>query len=294
MKRRQSIGLALAGLGLLFSAGCGSSNPDPAPQLEVALKLRNASATPAEASGAAAAAPTGTGWGTIRGKFVVDSAPPAPAALKIDKDVDVCGKHALVDQSLVVNPADKGLANVVLFVRNKNVRVNPEAEAALPKDVLLDNKGCQFEPHVVAYWAGKQNLNVKNSDPVAHNTNISPPGETGINPLLPPEAVQAVSFRRPQNDGVAATCNIHPWMKGYIVIRDNPYFAVTGPDGSFELKNVPAGEELEVEVWHERASGGVTVADGKVKPTKSRFKITVPENGVEDLGTLVVPLSALQ
>jgi hypothetical protein len=146
----------------------------------------------------------------------------------------------------------------------------------------------------VAYWAGKQNLTVKNSDPVAHNTNISPPGETGINPLLPPEAVQNVAFRRPQNDGVAATCNIHPWMKGYVVIRDNPYFVVTGPDGSFELKNVPAGEKLEIEVWHERAANGVEVADGKVKPSKGRFTITVPENGEEDLGTLVVPLSSLK
>jgi hypothetical protein len=46
-------------------------------------------------------------------------------------------------------------------------------------------------------------------------------------------------------------CNIHAWMHSYIGVVDHPYFAVTGPDGKFQWKNVPPGD-YTVAVWHEK------------------------------------------
>lgn len=206
--------------------------------------------------------------GTLKGKFVFDGKAPEPAALKVDKDVEVCGQHPIKDESLVVGP-DGGIANVVVYVRTKGVKVDPSIEA--PATVSLDNKDCRFEPHVVGVWAGKQKLLLGNSDSIGHNSNIQPPGDTPANPLLAPMKTQEFSFRRAQNVGVPVTCNIHPWMKGWVIVRDNPYFAISGADGSFEIKGLPPGE-LEFQVWHEKA-GYVDVPS--LKWDKGRFKTKI-------------------
>ena len=77
-------------------------------------------------------------WGTIKGKFVFGGAPPSAGELKADKDPEVCGKHKLLAEELVVG-ADKGIANVVVFVRDKDVKINPEAAKAAAAKVTLDN-----------------------------------------------------------------------------------------------------------------------------------------------------------
>ena len=87
----------------------------------------------------------------------------------------------------------------------------------------------------------------------------------------------------------AATCSIHPWMKAYIIARDDPYFAVTGADGSFEIKNLPAGEDVEFQVWHEGAPAGL---EAKAGWGKGRFKLKLPADGEQDLGTIEVPATA--
>jgi hypothetical protein len=74
-------------------------------------------------------------------------------------------------------------------------------------------------------------------------------------------------------------------MKSYLIARDDPYFAVTGKDGSFEIANLPAGEEIEFQVWHERSAAGISA--GPV--SKGRFKVKVPADGVEDMKVIEVP-----
>jgi hypothetical protein len=62
-------------------------------------------------------------------------------------------------------------------------------------------------------------------------------------------------------------------MTGYVVVTDNPHFAVTGDDGSFEIKDVPAGK-YTVEIWHEKYGSQtkeLTVADGKAADLKGEF-----------------------
>ena len=147
---------------------------------------------------------------------------------------------------------------------------------------MFDQKECVFLSHVQPVMVGQQLL-IKNSDPIGHNTNIAPPGDQGVNPLLSPGGEFEHKFSFQQNNPVAVTCNIHPWMKAYVFPRGNPYFAITDKEGKFEIKNVPAGEPVEFRLWHESAD---TLAPGDW--SRGRKMITVPENGVTDLGKIEV------
>lgn len=218
----------------------------------------------------------------LTGRFVFGGAVPAAQKLNIDKDVEAFGNLGLVDETLAVG-ADGGIANVVVYVRTEGVAVTPEAEKAVAPKIEYDNKGGRFIPRILPVWVGKQTLVIKNSDPVGHNSNLQPLGDTPINPLLTPNSSVEHQFGRKQNLPQPVGCNIHPWMKGYILPRDNPYATVSGADGKFELKNVPAGTELEFQVWHEKA--GYLAA--KPEWEKGRFMMTL-KDGANDLGELKV------
>jgi plastocyanin len=226
-----------------------------------------------------AAATAEAGWGTLKGKFVYAGAPPAPPKLDVNKDQEVCSKHPLVDESLLVD-ASGGVANVVVFVRTKNVEVAPSYESSAKETVIYDNKGCRFEPHILAMRI-TQTLELRNSDPIGHNSNMQPIGLQGINPLLPAGGTATYQFTRAQNLPVTITCNIHPWMKGYVVARDNPYVAISKPDGTFEIKDLPTGD-LEFQAWQER-SGYLNARDW----VKGKFTETIKE-GDNDLGEIKV------
>ena len=227
-------------------------------------------------------------WASLKGRFVFDGTPPTPVEITADKDVEVCGKHKLVNEELVVSD-DKGIANVVLFVRSKGVTVHPDLEDGSKADpVGLDNKDCRFQPHVGFVQTG-QTLTIKNSDSVGHNSNIATMKISPSNSLVPSNGSSDVTFSSDEAIPASVTCNIHPWMKAYLVIRPNPYGAVSGADGSFEIENLPVGEELEFQLWHEK--GGYldefTLGGKKASAKRGRMDFTVEEGGT-DLGDIVV------
>ncbi|RLS77535.1 MAG: hypothetical protein DWI03_06245 [Planctomycetota bacterium] len=226
-------------------------------------------------------------WASIKGKFVFGGSVPAAADLKADKDVEVCGKHKLVNEELVVG-ADKGIANVVVFVRDKGVKVNPELAAAAAKaKVELDNASCRFEPHVVFVQTGQEFV-IKNSDTVGHNSNVSTVKNPPSNSLVPAGGSAALKFSSEEAIPAQVTCNIHPWMKAWVLVRPNPYAAVSKADGSFEIKGVPAGD-IELQFWHEKAGylAEMTIGGKAEKVSKGRMKLTVPAAG-KDMGDIVL------
>jgi len=228
-------------------------------------------------------------WTTIKGRFVFGGEAPPAADLKVDKDIEVCGKHKLVAEELVVG-ADKGIANVVVFVRDKDVKVKPGAEA--PAAAVLDNTGCRFQPHVVFVQTG-QELVVKNSDTVGHNSNIATVKNPPSNNLIPAGGETTVKFAADEAIPAQVTCNIHPWMKAYAVFRKDGYVAVSAADGSFTIADLPAGEPIEFQVWHERV-GGVGLSRPDLKWSgKGRFTVTIEEGQTRDLGTLELPAGSL-
>ena len=276
------------------SVGCGRSRvAAPGADVEAAGKIRatlvsasvNAGGTTADA------AATGTGWGTLRGRFVFAGAPPQAKALVVDKDTEVCsvGGMKLLDRSVLVDASSKGLANVVVFAR-KTSRVKTDAAEA---PAVFDQKNCEFLSPVFAARVGQQ-VDVRNSDPIGHNTNIA---GSSFNQLIP--AGQGTAYKPDAETGMPTmvTCNIHPWMKAYAVFRKDGYVAVSSADGSFSIPDLPAGETIEFQVWHER-SGGPNGAVGLEKPDlkwtpKGRFEIKLEADEVKDLGTLEIPSSAI-
>ncbi len=224
-------------------------------------------------------------WGDLTGKFVFDGKAPEPAAINVNKDEEVFGKLGLKDESLLVG-AGGGLANVVVYCRTANVAVNPDLAKDVSAKVVYDNKGGRFTPHVLTIWLDKQTLVLHNSDPVGHNSNVQPLGDAGINPLLPANSSVDHTFNRPQSIPVPVACNIHPWMKGYILPRPNPYATVSKEDGTFKIEKLPVGE-LEFQAWQER-TGYVDLADSKPPMPKGRFKVTI-KPGTNDLGVIKVP-----
>ena len=229
-------------------------------------------------------------WGTLTGRFVYDGKAPTPAKITPDKDQEVCGKHPLNDESLVVD--DKGgLANVFIWVRSKDVKVAPGYEAKAKDKAVLDNHDCRFEPHALAMRT-TQPLDVKNSDPMGHNTNAALVVNSPFNGIIPSKSEHDVELSQAETMPATITCNIHPWMKAYLLVRPDPYFAVSDKDGKFEIKDLPVGKELEFQVWQEKA-GNVAKANVSGKDggwTRGRFKYTI-KPGANDMGDIKLDAS---
>ena len=279
---------------VVVTVGCGPGRVTaPGADAEAAGKIRATLVSASSGSGdsAAGSASTGTGWATLRGRFTFAGAPPQPKPLVVDKDTEVCsmGGMKLLDRSVLVDPSSKGLANVVVFARKTSRVKTAAAEAPL----VFDQKNCEFLAPVFAARVGQQ-VDVHNSDPIGHNTNIA---GSSFNQLIP--AGQGTAYKPDAETGMPTmvTCNIHPWMKAYAVFRKDGYVAVSGADGSFSIADLPAGETIEFQVWHER-SGGPNGAVGLEKPElkwtpKGRFQIKLEADEVKDLGTLEIPASAI-
>jgi len=234
---------------------------------------------------ASATAQAADEWGNLKGRFVFDGKAPTAARLDASKE-PVCNQPpAIFDQSLVVS--DKGgLADVVVWVRTKDVKVHPDFAKTAKDKVTIDNKHCVFEPHVVTMRT-TQTLEVKNSDPVPHNTNINGAANSVPNQVIPANSSDDKTLPLPELIPVEVNCNIHGWMRARVLVRPDPYFAVSDKDGNFEIKNLPAGTELEFQVWQEK-SGYVEKAkiDGKdPKWTRGRFKMTI-KPGDNNLGEI--------
>ena len=292
--------VAWAGIALgVLAAGCAERYPSPVPiDHELALKIRKDLGDAGAAAGATAesTAPAGTGWATLKGVFKYDGPPPAMKLLTVDKDVEVCsrGGHQMFDRALEVDSATGGIKNVLLYVR-KTKRVHESAQAAPAREILFDQAKCEFLNRLTIIQVG-QTLKIKNSDPVGHNTNITGKASAGANLTIP--AGESGSFKPTAEESLPqlVTCNIHPWMKAYWIPRKNAYCAVTQADGSFEIANLPAGEDVEFQVWHEAATGaqGALALDNKDLKwnTKGRFTVRLAEDETRELD-LTVPAAAL-
>ncbi|NMC21691.1 MAG: hypothetical protein GYA33_14870 [Thermogutta sp.] len=193
---------------------------------------------------------------TVRGRFFYEGTPPERRKLTVDKDVDCCGKFDIRDESLMVFPQG-GVANVYVYVRTRGVPVAVATAEKAPRQVLLDNRDCIFKPHCLALWHLRQELHIVNSDPIAQNVAFSPLGDLPANIVLAPapgENTEATwRFRRSQTQPFVVLCNYHPWEKAYLLVRDNPYFAISGEDGGFEIADLPPGD-WEFQLWHERVN----------------------------------------
>jgi hypothetical protein len=237
----------------------------------------------------AAATASAAEYGTIKGRFIYEGKPKVEP-IQPTKDTEFCGKHDLKTETVSVSDTGE-LQNVFVYLytaRGKKVDIHPDLKpASEPK--VLDNKGCRFEPHAMTLWTAEK-LEIQNSDEgIGHNTN----GQKLVaNPKFNEQVTNGKpivkKFEKSEPIPTEVACNVHPWMNAVVLIRDNPYMAVSGDDGSFEIQNIPAGKQAFV-FWHEAKGNLRDLPVGKEKADrKGQIEVDVPAGETLDLGDIKV------
>ncbi len=202
--------------------------------------------------------------GTIQGKVRLEGPPPPPKTFTITQDRDVCGKTATQPGAEV---SGGGVKNSIVMIRE----IKKGKGFDFPKPIL-DQKGCQFQPHVVLMAPGE--LTVTNSDGVTHNVHTKSAHEANRLNITMPRVRRQASTTLQQPEIISAMCDAHGWMKAFIVVAGHPYHAVTGDGGGFTLDGVPPGR-YTLEVWHGelgKLNHEVVVEAGKVKEVEFKYK----------------------
>jgi plastocyanin len=179
----------------------------------------------------------------ITGTVTLKGTPPADIPITPLKNDPTCGpmySTMPTTHFYVVGP-DGGLGDVVVYLQN----VTGKSTGASAPPVVLDQKGCLYTPQILAVQTG-QKIIIKNSDPCIHNVHCIPtvPGNLEHNDVqMPGGADLSYSFPKPEMF-LTFKCDVHPWMFAWVSVIDSPYYAVTGKDGKFTIKNVPPGKYI--------------------------------------------------
>jgi plastocyanin len=244
---------------LAFEFGCGKKETEK---------------TAEESAPAPAATPIDTATvGDVSGTVMLRGVPPPFKPINMSAEPYCTKAHSSPVLPEEVVTGEKGaLANVIVYVKDG---LGDRTFDAPKEPVELDQKGCMYQPHVVALMAG-QDLKVVNSDQTTHNIHPMPKDNREWNKSQPPGASPIEDTFARAEVAIPVKCNVHPWMKSYIAVFKHPYFIVTGKDGSFDIKNLPPGT-YTLEAWHEKygtVDQQVTVGAKESKTVTFAFKTT--------------------
>ncbi len=254
--------IPLAFVCLASLAACGGSAPQgsetPAEQAAAEQPKQAFSVDPAIAA-------------TVSGRVVFQGEPPKLRPINMGADEECKEMHdgPIMPETVVVGD-NGGLRYVLVWVKSGLEGKTFETPA---NAVVLNQKGCVYQPHVVAMQVN-QTIEVTNSDPTLHNVHPLPRVNPEWNKSQAPGAGALLEkFPKPELM-IPVKCNIHPWMRSYINVIEHPYFAVTGPDGSFTIKGLPPGD-YTFEAVHERFGSkemNVSVEAGGSKEIEFAFE----------------------
>jgi hypothetical protein len=268
---------------LLALAGCGGEEKKAGKMSKG--DLANLQETDGGSKGKASGERTAVdakGTGTLKGKVTfagatVPERKDLSDQMKAQADKDHCLKGDTKSQEWVVG-ADKGVANVVVFLRAPDGKFFnvPDNLRHRTDTVIVEQPFCAFQPHVSAVnpttWDPQAKKQVKtgqvlkfiNNAPINHNTTVA--GDTFLNPrknnIIPAkkgdkveeliyEAKPCKETQSSREDLLTVQCDIHKWMNARVAVFDHPYYAVTKADGTYEIKDAPAEAEVDVVIWHE-------------------------------------------
>lgn len=256
--------LLAAGL-LTFGAACGGGDNGE----EAAAPGTEAPEAEAGAAGAAedlepgnaAVAELGDGSATVSGTITYAGNVPNLRPVTMDADPQCASKHqGPVENQVLLLGDGNTMGNVFVKI---NSGLAEKQWPAPSQPAVIDQEGCIYHPHVMGVLAGQQ-LVFLNSDELLHNVHGLPEENREFNLGMPATVTSSnVTLEQPE-PLFPVKCDIHPWMQSYVAVMSHPYFDVTGEDGRFEIRNLPAGT-YEIEAWHERLgtqTATVTVEDG--------------------------------
>lgn len=198
----------------------------------------------------------GTGWaGTIKGTVRLKGTAMEQKKLSVTIDQYVCGKEKDAED-LVLSP-DKGIRNAVVFLQTPPPGAKWEAPVS---PVKMDQKQCAFLPRVVVTPVGGT-VEFLSSDPLLHNLHSFSKANPSFNRTQPKARTISIVFKAPEI--IRVDCDLHSWMRAWVVVAEHPFYAVTGDRGEFVLDNVPPGKHT-LQIWQERlgtVTQEVTVGD---------------------------------
>lgn len=257
----------LATIGLLLLTACGGGS-------------KESTTAPAETKPAATAAPPAGGGGVfdpskgsavISGTVKLEGAAPTMDKIKMNSDAECMKLHATpaTFQEVVVE-ANGALQNVFVYVKEG---LSQWKFTSPTEPVQIDQLGCLYTPHVFGIQVN-QPLKILNSDPTLHNIHSYAEKNRPFNLGQPMKGMTNTKTFDVPEIMVKIRCDVHKWMAAYLGVLDHPFFSVTSPDGSFSLKNLPAGQYV-IEAWHEKygtQTQTISVGDKETKTVSFTFK----------------------
>jgi plastocyanin len=240
VRLRRALALLLTVSALSLALACGGDDDDLAEDEEE------------EGPVAVAYKPSGN-EGTLAGVINLSGTAPERRAISMDAD-NACAANNPnpLSEDTVVNGGK--VQNVFVYVKDGKT-ADGKSIASLSftppaPEVVLDQKGCQYTPHVLGIMTTQQ-LKVTNSDATTHNVNVQPKSNQGFNQAQG-QSAPAITKNFPRAEvQVPVKCNQHPWMKAWVNVMRHPFFAVSGADGTFQIAGLPPGT-YNVVAWHER------------------------------------------
>jgi plastocyanin len=180
--------------------------------------------------------------GSIVGTVTYTGELPTLEKVDISKDQEICGKTEKINETLVVGKK-RGLQNVVVSIVDIE-KGKPFAETI----AVLDQRDCRYAPHVVLVPIATP-LTILNNDGILHSVRT----QSSKNPAFhkaQSKFKKEMSETFDQPEVIQVSCDVHSWMKGWIIVEQHPYFTVTDKDGQFRLTDIPTGK-YQLQFWHE-------------------------------------------
>lgn len=186
-----------------------------------------------------------SGFGALEGivRLAGGGEVPSPTMVANTTDPAVCGQLQTLDDLLVSN-SNRGVQHVLVTLTDVPKEKIPPLQ---PHQLILDNRGCRFVPHVSVLTVGST-IKALNSDPVLHTVHLY--GAVEANLALPAKRSR-VTKAIAQQGMIIVRCDVHGWMRAFIQVDDHPFHAVSDATGSFRIAHIPAGT-YHLEAWHER------------------------------------------
>jgi hypothetical protein len=184
-----------------------------------------------------------TNGGVIIGEVKFSGTASKMEQVPVTKNQDYCGNHK-PSENLLIGP-NQGVKNAVVTI--ENITQGKKIDKA--SQPVLDNTQCMFAPHVQAAVVNTK-LEIRNSDPILHNTHAFLNNATVFNLALPLQG-QKIPKRLRKPGVVRVQCDAgHTWMGAYIVVTEHPYHGITDEKGTFKITDVPPGS-YKLKAWHE-------------------------------------------
>lgn len=284
---RTLVALFIALCLLTFSVACGGDDDDEL--ADDAAEDTQAAVTPYKTTG---------NEGSVTGmvNFVGTPPPPKPISMGADAVCESKSPNSMAEDIIVKEGG--AMQNVFVYVKDgktaDNKNINNLGFDAPAQAQVLDQSGCHYVPHVVGIQV-KQKLSITNSDATSHNINLQATKNEKINPSQPPGAPPVEKVFTRSETLIPVKCNQHPWMKAYIGVLSHPFYAVSGPDGKFEIKGLPPGTYTLV-AWHEKfkQEQTQTITVGAKESKEAAFKFAAEQITAELHGGSLTVMPALE